>query len=72
MITLEQVEQAEARSEEQMNRADRMKPENVSPLFVFQVASGDVLALSQDQFEEARALGRRIMSAAPVAANDGP
>jgi hypothetical protein len=49
-----------------------MKPENVSSLLVLQVASGEFLALSQDQFEEARALGRRITAAARVAANDEP
>ena len=68
----EQVKQTEAGLKEQMNRAGCMKLENVSALLVLQIASGEFLALSQDQFEEARALGRRIMSAAPVAANDGP
>jgi hypothetical protein len=48
-----------------------MKSENLSSLFVFQMPSGEFLALSQDQFEEARALGQRITGVAMVAANDG-
>ena len=49
-----------------------MKSEHVSSLFVLQMPSGEFLALSQEQFKDARALGRRITSPAPVVTNDGP
>ena len=47
-----------------------MKSENVSSLIVVQMPSGEFLALPLDQFEEARALGQRVVAPAAPAVND--
>lgn len=47
-----------------------MKAEVVSPLVLVALPSGEFLALSQDQFTEARALGQRVASPSPVAADE--